>query len=310
MIYGVAGSYVEEHAKRYGISFDSIENADDEFYIQDGCLWIYRGPGGDVVIPDGVTSIGGRVFQDNASLTSVIIPEGVTSIGEYAFEGCYSLDGIALPESVTSIGQWAFSGCISLAGITIPQSVTSIAWNTFFHCFNLTIYGVAGSYAEEYAENSWIPFIDTENISTPKEFFVTDGLLWAYRGGGGDVAIPEGVTSIGKSVFEENFRARGRYPLTGVTIPEGVMRIEYGAFEHCKSLTSVVIPEGVTGIGDRAFYGCTSLHSITIPPSVTVIGDGLWGNTFYNCPNLTMYGAHGSEAERYAQENNIPFQAI
>ena len=39
----------------------------------------------DVVIPQGVTSIGESAFLSN-SLTSVIIPESVTSIGESAFK--------------------------------------------------------------------------------------------------------------------------------------------------------------------------------------------------------------------------------
>ena len=42
----------------------------------------------DLVIPDGVTSIGDKAFSECSSLTSVTIPNSVTSIGSYAFEGC------------------------------------------------------------------------------------------------------------------------------------------------------------------------------------------------------------------------------
>ena len=46
-----------------------------------------------------------------------------------------------------------------------------------------------------------------------------------------------------------------------VIIPNGVNRIEAGAFEGCKDVTSIQIPESVTEIGDRAFAesGITSL---------------------------------------------------
>lgn len=39
-------------------------DAPEEFTIEDGVLTKYNGPGGDVVVPDGVTSIGGRLLPD------------------------------------------------------------------------------------------------------------------------------------------------------------------------------------------------------------------------------------------------------
>ena len=47
--------------------------------------------GTDLVIPDGVTSIGDYAFGGYSGLTSVTIPDSVTSIGSYAFNWCYSL---------------------------------------------------------------------------------------------------------------------------------------------------------------------------------------------------------------------------
>jgi hypothetical protein len=53
----------------------------DDFRVKEGVLVEYRGPGGDVTIPEGVTSIGYSAFYGCESLTSVTIPEGVTIIG-------------------------------------------------------------------------------------------------------------------------------------------------------------------------------------------------------------------------------------
>ncbi len=85
-----------------------------DFVIEKGVLTEYKGPGGDVTIPEGVTSIGNGAFRWCGSLTSVTIPEGVTSIGNSAFWGCKSLRSVTIPGSVTTIGNRAFWDCSGL----------------------------------------------------------------------------------------------------------------------------------------------------------------------------------------------------
>ena len=109
----------------------------NDFVIENGVLKKYQGQGGDVVIPEGVTSIGDCAFSGCSSLTSVVIPDGVTSIGNDAFWGCSSLTSVVIPDSVTSIGDSAFESCCSLSGIVIPDSVTSIGARAFKYCSSL-----------------------------------------------------------------------------------------------------------------------------------------------------------------------------
>lgn len=111
------------------------------------------------IIPDGTESIGDFAFADCTSLVSAELPETVTRIGNSAFMDCKTLTAFTVPESVTCIGENAFQNCDSLMSLTIPPSVTEIGGDAFLNCDHLTIYGITGSYAETYARENAIPFM-------------------------------------------------------------------------------------------------------------------------------------------------------
>ena len=247
----------------------------NDFVIENGVLKKYQGQGGDVVIPEGVTSIGDWAFWGCRSLTSVVIPDGVTSIGDSAFAGCSSLTSIVIPEGVTYIGREAFRYCSSLTSVVIPEGVTSINDGAFYDCASLASIVIPkgvksiGAWAFQYCSS-------LTSVVIPKSVTsIGDG---AFRGciNLTSVVIPESVTSIGDWAFVYCSS------LASVVIPEGVTSIGGEAFARCKSLTRVVIPEGVTSIGIWAFQDCSSLTSVVIPRSVTGIGKDAFGK----CPSL------------------------
>ena len=115
----------------------------------------YTGSGGDVIIPNGVTTIGKGIFQFNTSITSVVIPDSVTTIGDNAFDQCESLKTVTFGTNsqLTTIGVSAFSFCPMIESISISDSVTSIGKNAFYYCNSLsTVY--YGGKAEEWADIS------------------------------------------------------------------------------------------------------------------------------------------------------------
>lgn len=131
-----------------------------------------------------------------------------------------------------------------------------------------------------------------------------------------EVVIKDGVTEIGKDVFQ------GCVGLTNVTIPDSVKKIGTWSFYMCKGLKNVDIPANmeigdssfrqsgleqvtVSGgsvgnyafhridnlkkisincetIGEEAFSGCDSLTDITLGSSVKTLGRAV----FYTCKNL------------------------
>lgn len=69
----------------------------------------------------------------NSSVGEIILPEGLTTIGENAFWGFEALAEITIPSKVTTIGKGAF-GSSGIVEIVIPASVESIGENAFSLC--------------------------------------------------------------------------------------------------------------------------------------------------------------------------------
>ena len=102
----------------------------------------------NLIIPNGVTSIGYCAFKGYKALTSIKIPNSVTEFGKHAFEGCSALTSIEIPDSVTNIGDCAFSECEALTSIEIPNSVTKIGGYAFWGCEALTSITIPDSATE------------------------------------------------------------------------------------------------------------------------------------------------------------------
>lgn len=102
-------------------------------YISDLSKWCNIFADGKASSPNR----GWRLYLNGEEITDLVIPDGVTTIGINAFSTCSSIESVAIPESVTAIDQQAFQTCSSLASVSIPARVTSIGWNAFGDCSNL-----------------------------------------------------------------------------------------------------------------------------------------------------------------------------
>ncbi|WP_035795127.1 leucine-rich repeat protein [Butyrivibrio sp. WCD3002] len=149
---------------------DSLEEADSAF---SGCTQIseinypFSLKSGSVAggmervfkmtVPDGVEKLADEAFSHSA-IISVDLPESLKEVGKNAFSGNNAIKQIILPDAVTTIREKAFSSCDGLKDIWIGENVTTFdetRWkdDVFFGCKKelLTIHGVAGSKAEEFA---------------------------------------------------------------------------------------------------------------------------------------------------------------
>lgn len=95
---------------------------------------LYITASGATTIPEGFCKTGDNT---NTALQEVILPEGITSIGERAFQSCTTLKSIQLPKKVTKIGKYAFINCRQLTNIQLPDGVTEIGEYAFSFCSTL-----------------------------------------------------------------------------------------------------------------------------------------------------------------------------
>ena len=115
-----------------------------------------------VTIPDTVTQMGDHVFYHCDSLADVSLGTGLTSLPTYAFAQCPKLTDIILPYRMITLNANAFNACTGLTEITMPRSLTSIGSQVFSYPGKMTIYGIRGTYAERYANENDITFVNRE----------------------------------------------------------------------------------------------------------------------------------------------------
>ena len=113
-----------------------------------------------VSISDSVTSMGEKAFYDCDALTDVKLGTGITQIPTSCFEHCDALPSVVLPYRVSKVGDNAFKNCVALTEITIPRATTTISTSAFSYPAKMTVYGISGTYAETFANQQGMKFVN------------------------------------------------------------------------------------------------------------------------------------------------------
>ena len=235
VIHGRAGSYAQTFANNAGYTFIAVD-AIDSGTCGASLNWVLDEDGHLTVTGSGDMYDYSSQGPWGTGVKRVTLPDGLTSIGSHAFYGCPELKEVYLPQTVTSVGYQAFQYAVPCAQIGSEAAK-------------------AASQAGFYFKDPGSPFYYMHPNSDGQKLTLAsnpDKLVT-------EVTIPDGVTELGMSAFQDCSL------LQRIHIPSSVSVIQGYAFYNCSSLREITLSaEPVSYISRYAFEGCTSLNNVTI----------------------------------------------
>ena len=248
-----------------------------------------------VSMPEGMTSIYTWAFYEQP-ISTVIVPASVERIGDRAF--AYN-DQLIHFEYLGNNIHWAIGegdwyhkplyGCGNLQYFRGNKDL--LAWVDYYGSLDTVIisngeawdYWYSATYVDNTNATDEIIEGEYDHVNVVQTLYLPAGLVeigdYALQNARflGGITIPEGVTRIGISAFED-CRSMESVTFAGKKVTE----IGAWAFYNCHNLSRITLPEGVEEIGTAAFYGCTFLSELTIPSTTKKIAQ----NGFALCSKM------------------------
>lgn len=252
--------------------------------------------GTDLVIPAGISKIGGFIFNASSTIVNVEIPSSVKELGDQVFSSCPNLETVKLNEGIERIGRLCFFNNAKFKEINFPSTLKELKYQCFASCNVLTkaqlnegleilgeaVFASCSGLKEVYVPKSLKEFgknmfsfaTSLQSVNLPEWLEeIPDGTC-SNCTSLTSIVIPKGVKRIGQSAFYG-------VPITTLDLPEGVETIEYIAF-YATKIVNLNIPDNVSYIGYHAFGWCPDLKTIKLGKGVKIIDD----LGFNNCVNV------------------------
>lgn len=227
----------------------------------------YFCPAQEYALPDTVTSIGEEAFMYSGIL-SFVVPSKVKGIEKNLFYHS-SLESITFNQTETDIGDYAFAYS-NIKEASVPQSVTSIGKDTFENTpiSKVTLPNNLKIVSEAMFSNC--PNIKNIDFLPSTVTYIADSAFSST----GVTALDFTKTNI---TFIDDFAFSGCEELASVKLNEKTTYLS--GFNSCPKLSGISIPNNVIRIGYKAFANNPQLSFTSVPSSVKYIGSYAFTNT-------------------------------
>ena len=232
-----------------------------------------------VVIGEGITSVGGRAFEECVNLTSVQLPDSLKFISWEGFLGCVNLPSVEFPTTNRlSIGERAFSRT-GLTSLVLTDNIIHLGDFAFSGCTDMVSVKLSsglGEYTRPGLFNG-CSSLTSVDFGTGVRFLGQD----CFSGAGfTELVLPDTIRSLGDRCFD------GCEQLTELDLGRGVQTVHESAFASCKNLKKVTIGSSVERIERNAFHRCEAIEEIYIDDLVS------WNNAevIFKDSSPTYYG--------------------
>lgn len=254
-----------------------------------------------VTIPDSVISIKQSAFKGCTKLTSVTLPANLKSLGGHVFRDCEKLTSIELPESLIEMGIYNFSGCTALESASLPSEITTIPDYTFNGCTSLENVSFSDNITK-IGEYAFYGCESLKNITLPDTLNEIGAFAFTGCKSFTEFNMPDSVKKINSSIFKNCIS------LESVRLSEKLVEVTFEMFRGCKSLTDITLPAKIDTIAVNPFLECKNLEKITIlNPECEVNEFGYLGA---DKEKTVIYGYSGSTVQAYAEKYGYNFVAL
>lgn len=226
-------------------------------------------------------------YDEKDEIKEVVIDEGISSIGNQLFRNLNKIEEVEIPESVDTIGKNAFIGCSSLESVSITNTIKEIGENSFQSTALKTVYYTGTS--EEW-ENVTISgnnnkLNQAEVVIKPKE--IANGqcgsnISW--------ILYEDGMLELSGTGSTYNYSSKSVSPflelssqISYIKICSGVECIGTQVFRNCTQVKRVDFPKTLSKIGNNAFIGCKNITDVNYEGS-----DEEWQNISIGSYNTSI----------------------
>lgn len=234
----------------------TVLTTNTDFEIDGTTLVAYHGSDKKVIIPDGVTDIGERVFQENEIVEEIIIPDSVDRISKMAFAYAINLKRLEIGSGLNVVYNCMLTGTRNLEEIVVSSK------NPYYYVEDgvlrrkrtqYIIFYPGGKKDKFYRIPDGIVNMSFEGNQYVEEIYISKDV---------EIVNLEGLKSLNKIVVDKdnkNFRV-----VDGVLYNDDMTKIV--RYPSGKKGDTFVIPESVTSLGcenyDAVFPGDGELENI------------------------------------------------